>query len=130
MSGKLEISSSSGPKARPSWINPVLVILGLTSSLLVIASSEGWGPAYLDQSGKALFWTSAVVIPVIAVNAKEISTQSGKRWLVFLLVSHLILVMATYKDLGRLSFLTLTPVCFLEIALCSIAFAHVNKRMN
>lgn len=122
--------SESEIAPRPWWITPTIWILGAVSGLLVIASRQGIGQGYLDQAGKALYWTSAVFVTMLVINTKELALAAGKKWLALLLLVHLVFVVFAYKSLTSLSFITLTPLCFVEIVLFNIPFVRLNHQIK
>jgi hypothetical protein len=129
MINKLQVSSSPNGE-RPRWITPAICILGVASGLLVIASRQGLGPGYLDVAGKVLYWTSVVFVTVMAVNTKELSLSAGKRYLALLALVHVILLAFAYKHLQSWSFITLTPLCLLQIVLFNIPFIRLNRKTS
>ena len=130
MKDEIEPTVASALYVRPSWVTPVVWIWGIGSALFVILSKDATGPQYLDQVGKALFWTGAVFVPVIAVNLRELSTSSGQKCLALLALLHICFVAFAFHGLAAWSFVTLTPAYLLEILLSNVALAKVSKRMS
>jgi hypothetical protein len=120
---KLSVSD----RERPKWATPAIWVLGLTSAGLVVVARHGYGPRYLDQAGKAVYWTAAVFVPLLAVNRDVLYVASAKRWLVLMFAVQILLVYMAFDSLTHWSFLTLTPVCIVQIVLFCIPLGRLGK---
>jgi hypothetical protein len=114
-------------RERPKWMTPAICALVLTSAGLVIAARRGFGPGYLDQVGKAVYWTGVVFLPLLAVNNDLLYLASAKRWLVLMFAVQILLVYLAFDSLTHWSFLTLTPVGVIQIFLFSMPFDRLSK---
>ena len=112
---------------RPRWAAPAIWAFGLTSAGLLVAARRGFGPEYLDQAGKALYWTAVVFLPLLAVNKDVLYLASAKRWLILMLAVQILLVYLAFDRLTNWSFLTLTPVGLIQIFLFCIPLGRLGK---
>jgi hypothetical protein len=119
------VSQSDGE--RPRWATPAIWVLGLTSAGLVVAARHGYGTTYLDQAGKAVYWTAAVFVPLLAVNRDVLCLASAKRWLALMLAVQILLIYVAFDSLTHWSFLTLTPVCMIQIILYCIPLGRLGQ---
>ena len=118
---------SQSDEERPRWATPAIWALCLTSGGLVVAARHGFGPGYLDQVGKAVYWTGVVFLPLLAVNKDVLHLASAKRWLILMLVAQILLVYLAFDSLKYWSFLTLTPVGVIQIVLFCIPLGRLDK---
>jgi hypothetical protein len=107
------------------WSGRVIAVL---AAMCIIIAREGFGPAYFDAIGKALFWTDIVFVPLTSLNRDVLRLSDGKVIAVILFTCHLWLVFWSFGKLTDFSFITLTPVCFAQALVFMLIFMLIRKR--
>lgn len=103
-------------------------ILGVCAAALVILARDGLGPPYLDSIGKALFWTGSVLVSVFFLNQDVFRLTSGKLFAMLFCALQMFFVFYWFGNLRELSFITLTPICFVECLVFMLPLMLIRKR--
>jgi hypothetical protein len=103
-------------------------MIAVCAAAFVIMAHEGFGPMYFDAVGKALFWTGMVSIPVWSLNQDVLRIASGRVLALGLFAIQLFLVFYTFGKLQALTFITLTPLCFVQCLIFMLPFMLIRKR--
>jgi hypothetical protein len=101
-------------------------IVGLLSAALVI-SSQYANNSVLDSAGKCFFWTALVLLPVLVLNRDLYSDIWAWIIAVLLFGVQLTLVGLAWERMGAWSFITITPVAFMQLMLFFAPFLVLRR---
>lgn len=104
--------------------------IGGGAAILIIMARENVGPPYLDNIGKAFFWTGAVFLPLLGLNRDIYRLNAARLIAVMLFGLHLILVGWSFEQLKDMGFITLFPLCIVQLLIFEIPFVIVRKRVK
>jgi hypothetical protein len=107
------------------WCGRVVAVL---AAAFIILAREGVGPPYFDAIGKAMFWTAIVFVPLLTLNQDVLRLSEGKIVVVALFALHLALVLYSFGLLKGLTFITLTPLCFVQCLIFTLLLMLIRKR--
>jgi hypothetical protein len=102
--------------------------IGGGAAILIIMARENVGPPYLDSLGKAFFWTGTVFLPLLGLNRDICRLNTARLTAVALFGLHLILVSWLFGQLKDMSFITLFPLCIVQLLVFEIPFVIIRKR--
>ena len=119
-------TEKSGWNARNGPLKWPARIMGLLSAALVIASQHTNNPT-LDAVGKCFFWT-AIVLPTVFVLNRDLYADIWA-WAIslFLVGLQLLFVKLAWGAIGNWTFITLTPLCFLQAMLFMAPFLVLRR---
>lgn len=105
-------------------------VVGVSAAIAVILAEDGLGPSYLDSIGRALFWTGAVLGPMLAFNVDVLRTVLGKIVAVGLVALQCVLVCRLFDRLNGVSFISITIFAFAQFMLFQSPFMFIRKRYS
>ena len=85
-------SATNDTQQALKWCGRIVAVL---AAAFIILAREGVGPPYFDATGKALFWTGIVFVPLLSLNQDVLRLAEGKLLAVALFVLHLVLVLTS-----------------------------------
>lgn len=103
-------------------------VTAVCAAAFVLLARDGVGPPYFDSIGKALFWTGGVFLSVFFLNQDVLSLTSGKVLAVLLSALQMCFVFYWFGSLRELSFIVLTPICFIECVLFMLPLMLIRRR--
>ncbi len=111
----------------PRYLTILGRVLVVVAVVILIFGREGVGPPYLDQFGKALFWSCGVFIPLIGFHYDLLGPISRKGIVAGLFTVHILLIRSFWQELASATIFLLAPICFVQLMVFAIPFLIIRR---